>query len=45
MFILDCDKELQLTGLDYKDFGLGGCRVGFLVTYNEQLFQAMRTCR
>ncbi|PSR99291.1 pyridoxal phosphate-dependent transferase [Coniella lustricola] len=27
-----------------KDFGLGGCRVGFLATYNEQLYRAMRTC-
>lgn len=28
-----------------QDFGLGGCRVGFLATYNAQLYQAMRTCR
>lgn len=28
-----------------KDFGLGGCRVGFLATYNKQLYEAMRTCR
>lgn len=28
-----------------KDFGLGGCRVGFLATYNERLYQTMRTLR
>lgn len=28
-----------------KDFGLGGCRVGFLATYNERLYQSMRTVR
>ncbi|KAF3765601.1 hypothetical protein M406DRAFT_36947 [Cryphonectria parasitica EP155] len=27
-----------------KDFGLGGCRVGFMATYNKQLYQTMRTC-
>lgn len=26
-----------------KDFGMGGCRVGFLATYNERLYQSMRT--
>lgn len=28
-----------------KDFGLGGCRVGFLATYNQRLYQTMRTLR
>ncbi|KUI73617.1 1-aminocyclopropane-1-carboxylate synthase-like protein 1 [Cytospora mali] len=26
-----------------KDFGLGGLRVGFLATYNQRLYQTMRT--
>lgn len=26
-----------------KDFGLGGCRVGFLATYNQRLYETMRT--
>ena len=28
-----------------KDFGLGGCRIGFLATYNQRLYQTMRTLR
>lgn len=28
-----------------KDFGLGGLRVGFLATYNQRLYQTMRTLR
>lgn len=28
-----------------QDFGLGGLRLGFLATYNEELHAAMRTLR
>lgn len=42
-----CAAALLLANLymHLQDFGLGGCHVGFLATYNKHLYQAMRTCR